>query len=336
MRRLLRIFLLLLLVAGGVGGYGAHRALKYLDAPIDAQGGETRVEIPKGAHFREVVRLLADAGLVRDPLVFEWYGRYLKAERGVKAGVYAIDRAMTPRTLLEELRRGALPEQVLVTLPEGYNRWQIADALSKAGVADRAAFLAHVERDDLEGRLFPDTYWIKKGATLDEVVRLLTGHFEAVFDEVVKGHPEEAKLRSDPVARRRLLIIASLVEKEAKTEEDRPLIARVFENRLQRGMKLETDPTCVYGADIYQEVPHPRFCRDASSRYSTYVISGLPPTPIANPGRASLVAALRPATGERAEKLLYFVAKRDGTGAHHFSETFGEHDKAVDRFLRQR
>mgnify|MGYP000930105096 CR=1 FL=1 len=130
------------------------------------------------------------------------------------------------------------------------------------------------------------------GAPLSEVVGVLTQRGEAVFEELVRGAPEENTLRQDADARRRLFILASLVEKEAQSEKDRPLIARVFYNRLAKGMKLETDPTCVYSAVNYKEVPHPRFCKDKNNPYSTYVIAALPPTAIANPGRASLDAAL--------------------------------------------
>lgn len=334
MRLLFRFALVLALAAGGFAGYAWHRTTRYLDAPIAAEGGQVRFEIPKGATFKRVVALLHEAGIVSDPLVFELYGRYREAGRAVKAGTYLVDLSMTPRQLLERLERGGLPAQVRITIPEGYNRWQIADLLSARGLVDRAAFLERVEKQQLEGRLFPDTYWIREGASLDEVVRVLTDRFEQVFEELIEGHPEEAALRGDPEARRRLLILASMVEKEATSDHDRPLVARVFYNRLARGMRLESDPTCVYSAETYHEKPHPRFCRDPDNRYSTYVIEGLPPTPIANPGRAALAATLRPAEGERAERLLYFVARRDGSGEHHFSETYAEHARAVDRYLK--
>jgi UPF0755 protein len=334
MRRFLLALLVLLLIAGGVAGWGWRRVTHYLDTPISAQGGETRIEIPKGANFRQVVEILNEADLVTDPLVFEWYGRYEDAGSHIKAGHYLVDRAMTPRQLLDQLRKGSLPAQVRVTIPEGFNRWQIADLLSQAGVVDRNAFLERVERDDLEGRLFPDTYWIKQGASLDEVVRVLTEHFEQIFEELLKAHPDQGALRNDAAAKRRAIVLASMVEKEAQVPGDRPLIARVFLNRLEKGMKLESDPSCVYGPDLYKEKPAPRFCHDPQSLYSTYVIPGLPPTAIANPGRSALEAVLHPASGAGADKLLYFVAKRDGSGAHQFSETLDAHTRAVDHYLK--
>ncbi|MCA9538503.1 MAG: endolytic transglycosylase MltG [Myxococcales bacterium] len=336
MKRLLaRLALVLVLAVFAGGAYAWHR-LGWLDRPLSTEGGLQAVEIPPGASFRAIVARLHDAGVVTDPLVFEWYGRYRGVGSKLKAGTYAIDLRDTPRELLAALERGTLPAQVRITIPEGFNRWQIADLLAERGLADRQAFLERVERDNLEGRLFPDTYWIREGASLDEVVRVLTDRFDAVFDELIRGLPGSARLREDGDARQRLLTLASLVEKEARTDRDRGLVARVFENRLARGMKLQTDPTCVYSERLYREVPHPRYCKDPDNRYSTYVIDGLPPGPIANPGRAALAAALRPTRSAEAEKLLYFVARRDGTGEHHFSETHDEHRRAVQRFLVDR
>ena len=220
-----------------------------------------------------------------------------------------------------------------MTLPEGYNRWQVADALSAAGLVDRAAFLRRVARDGLEGRLFPDTYWFRLGAGDDLVISTLTDRFDAVLAATLKDDPRAADLSKAGPARHRLLTLASLIEKEARTAHDRPLIARVFENRLARGMKLQTDPTCVYSDEHYTEVPHPRHCRDPNNAYSTYVIPGLPPTPIANPGRASITAALHPTDTPEARALLFFVARRDGSGEHHFSATLDDHEAATRRHL---
>ncbi len=335
-RLIVRLIVLAALITGGLAGYGYLRASRYLDAPIDPAGGVRSVEIPKGAGFRTIVARLEAAGIVGDPLVFEWYGRYRQLGRRIKAGTYRVDLSTSPRALLQQLDEGSLPPQIRVTLKEGWNRWQIADALSAAGVVDRAAFLARVKREHLEGRLFPDTYWIKEGASLDAVIRVLTERFDEVFDEVIRGHPEERAWRTDPTARARLVNLAALVEKESRTDRDRKLVSRVFANRLSKGMKLQTDPTCVYGPETYREVPHPRFCRDPDNAYSTYMIEGLPPTAIGNPGRAALDAAARPAGGKGAAKLLYFVARRDGSGEHHFSETYDQHRAAVKRYLVDR
>lgn len=331
-----RLLLRLLLVVGvalvAVAGYAWHRATTYLDTPIGT--GSRVVTIPPGASFRQAVGALAEAGVVTDALVFEWYGRYRGLGARIKAGEYSIDLALNPRELLEKLEAGTLPRRARLTIPEGFNRWQVADRVAALTAADRADFLRRVEAEDLEGRLFPDTYFLRPEATAAEALKLLTRRFDQVFGEVVKGHPDAEKLRTDPDARRRLLTLASLVEKEARTNRDRKLVARVFHNRLAKGMKLQTDPTCVYREDWYQQVPHPRFCKDSSNLYSTYVIAGLPPGPIANPGRAALDAALRPADDAASKELLYFVARRDGSGEHVFSRTYEEHQAAVNRHLK--
>ncbi len=330
-----RLLIRLLLVLGVVGvalvGYAWHRTTTYLAAPI---GEGTRiVTIPPGASFRQAVAVLAQAGVVTDPLVFEWYGRYRDIGGRIKAGEYSVDLALNPRELLDKLEAGTLPRRARLTIPEGFNRWQVADRVAALTAADRADFLARVEAEDLEGRLFPDTYFLRPEATAAEVLKALTRRFDQVFAEVVKGHPDAARLQ-DPAARKRLLTLASLVEKEARTNRDRRLVSRVFQNRLAQGMKLQTDPTCVYREDLYQQVPHPRFCKDSSNLYSTYMIAGLPPGPIANPGRAALDAALRPADDAASKEFLYFVARRDGSGEHVFSRTYEEHQAAVNRHLK--
>ena len=337
MRRwLIRFIVSALLVACVGAGYVVHRANAYLDEPISRIARNQTLTIPNSSTFRQIVNLLSDAHIVTDPWVFEAYARLEGADQRIKAGRYRVNLAQTPRELLVSLQTGGLIPQVRITIPEGFNRWQIADLLSEADLVDRAAFLERVKRDQLEGRLFPDTYWIRKDATLDDVIRVLTDRFDDVFEELIRGHRRQKPLQQEDEARRDLLILASLVEKEARTDRDRRLVSRVFQNRLARGMKLQTDPTCVYSATHYTKVPSPRLCRDTSSRYSTYIIPGLPPTPIANPGRAALQAALEPATGPRADKLLYFVARKDDSGEHHFSETYREHNRAVSRYLKNR
>lgn len=330
-RWLLRIGLVALVALAAAGGYAWHR-MASLDRPLDPAGGVASVEIAPGMSFAAIVDRLHETGVIDDPLTFELYGRYLGIGRRLKAGSYTLDLSQTPRELLRALEAGTLPPEVRVTIPEGWNRWQIADLLAEKGLATRAAFLARVERDDLEGRLFPDTYRFRPDADLDAVIGTLTRRFDAVFAEVLAAAPPAAR-PADDAAKRRLLVLASLIEKEGRTARDRRLISRVFHNRLARGMKLQTDPTCVYSAAWYREVPHPRYCKDPDNRYSTYVIDGLPPGPIANPGRDALAAALEPSADPSAAKLLYFVARRDGTGEHHFSETYAEHRRAVQRHL---
>ncbi|MEZ4435122.1 MAG: endolytic transglycosylase MltG [bacterium] len=331
MRWLIRVALICLVLAAAAALYARQR-MQALDRPLSPAGGVATFEIPPGAGFKQIVARLHDAGIVQDPLVFELYGRYRGAGTRIKAGRYEVDLGQTPRELLAALQKGTLAPSVRLTIPEGWNRWQIADQLASLGLADREAFLARVERDDLEGRLFPDTYDLHPETPLDVLIGKLTARFDAVWADVLAATPPQ-RHPATPAALRERLILASLIEKEARTERDRRLVSRVFHNRLAQGMRLQTDPTCVYDARHYRQLPHPRYCRDPENRYSTYVIDGLPPGPIANPGRAALAAALSPATEPEAAKLLYFVARRDGTGEHHFSETYAEHQRAVRRHL---
>ncbi|MFN3198195.1 MAG: endolytic transglycosylase MltG [Bradymonadia bacterium] len=327
--RLIKRLILLALVGGiGIGAYGYVRVTNYLDTAIGAAGTIETVKIPKGITFKRAVAQLSEAGVVTDPMVFEWYARMVE-QTDVKAGTYAIDLGTTPRDLLEQLGKGGLIPQVKITVPEGLNKWEIADLLSEKGLVDRAKFLQKIDAEKLEGRLFPDTYQIRNDATLDQIVARLTGRFDEVFSATIKGELPEGI--ESPEA---LLTLASLVEKEARVDEERPIIARVFLNRIAKGMKLQTDPTCVYGAELYTQKPHPRYCKDPANRYSTYVIDGLPPSPIANPGAAAIKAAMHPAEDDRAKTLLFFVAKQDGSGRHVFTADYKDHVRAVNRYLR--
>jgi len=332
MRRAQRLFLLLLVFVGLVLGWTYWELQRFLEAPLSPQGGYVELKIPPGSSFHQNVQLLKEAGIISQPLLFEYYGRFQGAASQIKAGRYRIDLSIKPPALLKLLERGAHPPQIRLTLPEGFNRWQIADRLSAQGLVKRAAFLEQVKRDDLEGRLFPDTYLLPKKISQAALIQRLLHRHEQIFGQLLKDCkgfycPQDAK------ARRKLLILASLIEEEARTERDRGLVSRVFYNRLALGMKLQTDPTCVYGEALYKKRPHPKYCRDKQSVYSTYIISELPPGPISNPGRAALRAALYPAEGA---KLLFFVARQDGSGEHHFSETYTEHKRALKRALKGR
>ncbi|MEZ4469358.1 MAG: endolytic transglycosylase MltG [bacterium] len=332
-RFLLRSLLFAVLAALVVGGFLGYRAWAWLHAPL-GEGGLRLVTVPDGATFRQAVEAMARAKVVSEPLIFEWYGRYRGAGRNIKAGTYQVDMALNPMELLDKLEAGELPRQARLTVPEGWNRWQIADRVVALTATDRADFLRRVEAEDLEGRLFPDTYFLRPDADAAEVLKQLTRRFDQVFADVIAGHRDAAKLAKPGPERRRLIIMASLVEKEATTQRDRRLVARVFYNRIEKGMKLQTDPTCTYREDWYARAPHPRYCKAEGNRYSTYLIEGLPPGPIANPGRAALDAALRPADDPAAMEYLYFVARRDGSGEHAFTRTYAEHKAAVDRYLK--
>jgi UPF0755 protein len=333
-RTLRRVITAALLISGVALLWGVVHVRDYLNTPIAPEGGLRTVIIPKGANLDRILGKLQGMGVVRDRTVFEYYVRSKGMGTDIRAGVYRIDLRSTPKELLKTLVIGGGGDEIAVTVPEGYNKWQIADTLASVGLVKRDAFLAKIDAEGLEGMLFPDTYRFGRSWSLDRITQTMVDRFDAVYIELLKGHPR-AKSLTQSTARHHLVTLASLIEKEARTDRDRKLVSRVFQNRLTKNMKLQTDPTCVYGPKIYKRTPSPALCHATGSQYSTYVIKGMPPTPIANPGRAALAAALEPAVGPQAAKYLYFVARRDGSGEHDFSETYAEHKKAVSKYLKK-
>ncbi|MGC6416249.1 MAG: endolytic transglycosylase MltG [Bradymonadia bacterium] len=328
MKRTTGLILMTLVCIGAVIIYGRFR-LGSLDHPISQANGTIDVHIEKGSSFKQTVVALTRSGIIRDSLVFELYARYQGLDREIKAGRYLIPRETTPRQLLEALKRGGLEESVQVTIPEGWNRWQIADRLAKLGLINREQFLNRVRLEGLEGMLFPDTYRFSQKRNTGAVIKRLHHKYLKVWNEILgsKQQPDDLD---------KLITLASIAQKESGHYDEQQKIVRVFLNRLERGMKLQSDPTCVYSAERYREKPTPSSCRDKKNQYSTYVNRGLPPSPIGNPGRSALQAALNPYAGPDAGSILYFVATRDGERRHHFSKTYKEHKAAIQRYLKGR
>ncbi len=302
------------------------------------------VEVHPGQTAGDVLNALHDAEvIVRDGRWPLWVS--VNRPSCLQAGLHTLPIDATPNEVFEVLcAPGAAPERVL-TVPEGTNQWELIDLLQAEGYGNFAdaedAFAgapplpawAAADGATREGLLFPDTYRLAEDADAADVIERMAARADDVVGTLFDEHADAlARLQGAyGVDRRDVLIIASLVEAEAQVAEERPRIARVFYNRLAAGMKLQTDPTCVYSAERFREVPSREACRDPNNRYSTYVIDGLPPGPINSPGRASIEAALTP-SGD--EGLLYFVAMRDGTGRHAFSTTLEEHEANVERYLR--
>jgi len=333
-RRVLLVVLLVGLASGAITA--TWRSVRtWLDRPLPLVG-PVEVEVAPGLPFRSVVERLTQAGVVDRPELFSLYARWRGQRERVQAGMHVFAPPMTPRDVLERLVAGTPRPEARVTVPEGSNIWQVARRMAAAGVCSEARFLEAAE--SLEGRLFPDTYRFYPNTPAAEVVEALHSRSRAVLSEVLATHQVSAAALkvTHSLSDDDLVTLASLVEEEARVADERPRIARVFYNRLARGMRLETDPTCVYGATTWQEVPSPARCKDPKNRYSTYVIDGLPPGPISSPGRASLEAVVSPSKRPEDADLLFFVARRDGSGAHHFSATLAEHSRAVRRYLQRR
>lgn len=324
-----RFLLVSLLLAAAVVAAGAW----WLHAPI-ALGGASQVEleIEPGTTPRGVAQAAAQAGLAVPPrLLWLWF-RLSGEDRQIKAGNYEIPAGTTPVTLLQKLVRGDATMRT-VMLIEGWNMRQVRTALARAealkpdtaGMSDEA-LMAALGRPGVspEGRFFPDTYAYAKGssdlAVLRRALRQMDRRLEAAWAARVSGLP----LKSAEEA----LTLASLVEKETGRAQDRALIAGVFINRLRAGMLLQTDPSVIYGLGAQFDGNLRKRDLQSDTPYNTYTRAGLPPTPIAMPGRASLLAAVQP----EPTKALYFVARGDGSSQ--FSTTLDEHNRAVDRYQR--
>jgi UPF0755 protein len=276
---------------------------------------------------------LAQKGVIR----YSWQfliARALHSGRKLQAGEYQFARADTPSNILNRIARGDVFYYELV-VPEGSNMFDIAASVGrfdflKASDFLRAARSPSLIRDlapqapTLEGYLFPATYRITRSTTVEQLCAMMTSQFRKQWRE----------LQDPPHARpvNEIVTLASLVEKETGRAEDRPIVASVYENRLRKGTALDCDPTTIYAALLDARYRGSIYRSDLASdnAYNTYRHAGLPPGPIANPGLASLKAALAPA----ATDYLYFVAKPDGSGGHQFSRTIEEHNAAVQRYRR--
>ncbi len=335
MRRLLQL-LLLLVVLGAVGaGAIAWWGHQWLRQPIAGLTERTTFEVPRGASTRSVASALQARGLLDQPQVWVVWSRLTRRDSELKAGEYELQPGLTPRGLLALLSSG----QVLlhsITFIEGSTFGDVRNAL----VASDAVRNENANRSDTdimralgepdvhpEGQFFPDTYRFPRGTT---DLELLTIAHRRMQDELRKAW---AKRASDlPLAGPyEALILASIVEKETALERERAQIAGVFVERLRRGMRLQTDPTVIYGMGVRYDGNIRRADLSRDTPYNTYTRPGLPPTPIAMPSLESLQAAVQPDVSGA----LFFVATGAGDGSHSFSKTLAEHNLAVRRYLRE-
>jgi peptidoglycan lytic transglycosylase G len=288
----------------------------------------TRVMIPPGATFRAAAESLASAGVITSPRLFRIYAKLTHEDRAIKPGTYVLPRGSSWGSTLDALTQGQGLVHT-VTVPEGWEVAEIEPALTRslgvpsdsvaAAVRDRA-LLGEVGAPDgtetLEGYLFPDTYTFPDGTTARAAIGTMVREFEHAWRPEWTGH-----LDSLGLTRHEVVTLASIVEKEARVDSERPMIAAVYLNRLRRRMPLQADPTVQYALGHHVERVHYKDL-DIESPYNTYRHPGLPPGPIASPGAASLAASVAPAD----VPYLYFVARPDGH--HEFTETFEAHKEA--------
>ncbi len=326
MKFLLRLAAFVVLVGLAGGAWVIYR----VNQPYRGFNEPVFVEFTRGTSTRSIATTLADKGVIQDQWLF-LAARGLRRGVNLQAGEYRFDKPASPMQIIGRLARGDIYYMELL-IPEGFNMYEIAEAVGKLGTMRPETFLAAArdpglirdldpEAPSLEGYLFPNKYRVYRHTTAQQICRMMTGEFR----ERWKALNTRANLH-------KTITLASMVEREAKRPEERPLVASVFHNRLKIGMKLDCDPTTVYAALLENRYRGTIYRSDLenTSPWNTYQHVGLPPGPIANPGISSIEAALAPAE----TPYLYFVAKGDGSGGHNFSDSIKQHYAAVAQYQR--
>ncbi len=312
-------------------GWGWWRFRQEIHAPFPSSGSsETYFVVSHGQSGASIARRLEDQGLIRSAFWFRLYLRLQGDEYQLKAGEYRLEPPLSLAQVAETLHQGSV-HQYRVTVPEGLDRWQIAEVWARAGFGAHAQFMElfdspeliqelDSEAGNLEGYLFPDTYLLPRHTSPRAITRLMLDRFLSIWTETRRQRALELGF-----SLRDVMTLASLIEKETGLAEERALVSAVFHNRLRRNMKLECDPTVIYAVKLIKPLDGIIHRSDLmlDSPYNTYLYPGLPPGPISNAGVAAVDAALDPAPVDD----IYFVARRDGS--HHFSSTYRDHQRAV-------
>ncbi|MBI5063859.1 MAG: endolytic transglycosylase MltG [Desulfatitalea sp.] len=330
--RRVTLILLVLLIAGAGGAWidlqqFARRQAGQDDTPVV-------ISVAPGQSFTQLTGELSRHNIISSKYRFRLLARLRGEDKQLKAGEYALASSMTPLQVLDALVRNKVL-QYRLTVPEGFNLAQIAAEIARLDLADAAVFkdLVHdpnlaaslgYRADSLEGYLYPETYYFAKDVTPRKIIETMVRRFDAQFPEAWRQRAAQLKMSVHQV-----VTLASIIEKETGAPQERPLISSVFHNRLKKKMRLESDPTVIYGIKDFDG----NLTRNhliTPSPYNTYLIAALPSGPIANPGRAAIEAALFPVQSD----FLYFVSKQDGT--HTFSRTYREHSAAVRKYQLHR
>jgi len=328
---ILAVLLLLLLLAAGIT-LGVYQ--RFQNTPLNLPADETIYEIPPGTSLRQLAYDLHDRDIIGHPRLFILLGRDLDLARRLQAGEYELDAGMTPGTLLQRLADGKVIQHA-VTLVEGQTfREMLARIQAQPDMEvtlqglDNAEIMNRLGHPGVppEGRFLPDTYHFTRGATDLALLRRAYDAMSKYLETAWRDRDPDLPLQTPEEA----LVLASIVEKETGLGEERPAIAGVFIRRLQRGMRLQTDPTVIYGLGEQFDGNLRRRDLEKDTPYNTYTRDGLPPTPIAMPGAAAIAAVLHPAAGDS----LFFVSR--GDGSHYFSGTLEEHNLAVDKYQRKK
>lgn len=307
--------------------------------PVSETGKNKIILIPAGSTFSSAAQQLETNGLIKSKRAFYCLAWYKNATTRIQAGEYELSPAQTPIEILDYLVQGK-NRRYMVTIPEGYNLFQVNDLLENAKLTSGDSFLKvakdrnilrnlGIKADSAEGYVYPDTYQLTRGATEREMLRTFVNRFREVWNsEGFSRRTEELGVQIHDI-----VTLASIVEKEAMQSREMPLIACVFWNRLKKNMPLQADPTVYYGILVETKTKKRRLrWKDLRKRtpYNTYVNRGLPKGPISNPGKESIRATLYPSKKD----YFYFVSKNNGT--HYFSRTLAEHNRAVNQYQRRR
>jgi len=331
----LGIAILLILIFVFIGAAGVYlNIVRYAQKSPNAAPVEQMVVVQSGQGFKALSTFLHQKGMILHPVKFRLFARIKGYDKRIKAGEYMLSSAMTPKKILETMVDGKVYLHRL-TIPEGYTLRQIAQAVETEGLASEADFLKAATNTDLvhangidaqtfEGYLFPDTYYFPMGITPEDIISTMVKRFWSVFKPEWE---EQAKILGLTI--HQVITLASIIEKETAVADERPIISSVFHNRLKRNMRLESDPTVIYGMGDYNG-NITRKDLERPTPYNTYTIKGLPPGPISNTGVKAIEAALYPAD----TKFLYFVSRNDRT--HHFSTNFRDHNRAVRKYQLSR
>jgi UPF0755 protein len=361
MLKALKVFVITTLVGVAIVAAVVYKAWTYPETIGGTARGPVEVEILKGSGAQQVSELLAEKGLLDRPAIFRLYAGQRGVASRFKAGHYRVQAPTTPRALLEMMIKGASDELVSVTIPPGKTIVDVADLFAAAGITPKDELLARatdagfvrsleIPAASLEGYLFPDTYRMRPHTPAERALVPLVRRHRQVFEELRAKHPVGvANLRKDlGFDDARIVILASIVEKETARADERPRIAQLYLNRLTKPgfnpRRLDADPTIIYGcavAPLFLGKASPAcsqwkgniqyiHLRDTENPFNTYTHEGLPPGPISNPGRPALEAVMKP----DGSPYLFFVAKNDGTGAQYFSTTMAEHQAAVVKYQR--
>lgn len=334
---ILRAALIILVFSLVTAGAGYYQVRKLMQPVSEVQVAPKTVYIPPQSSTGSIAALLKSENLIRSPLLFKLYARFHNLDTRLQAGEYEFSAHQSLPEIVQKIADGKV-KTYSFTIPEGFTVEQIAERLAEKGFVDKNKFLYLAKEGDfdydfiknlpksktkyrLEGFLFPDTYQIPKGFGEKEIINLMLRRFEEVFLDA-----NRERLKALDMDLKDVVIMASIIEREAKLKEEQPIIASVFYNRLERGMPLQSCATVLYALGEQKEVLLNEDL-EIESPFNTYKNPGLPPGPIAAPGKAALEAALHPADTD----YLYFVAKPDGS--HEFTKTLREHNRAKRKYL---